>query len=134
MIMDYSYLNQAAADFDATARSLTTTGMDTMGIGSCSYGDLTSCRQMSQAYGYTAASMARSYNHTTNTGGAPMGHSLGGSMSQCGIMGSRTHQDHQRPPMFASMNLQGEFRSVTFLKRNKQMSFTKSVENHLEQR
>lgn len=105
--MDYSYLNQAAANFDATACSLTTGGMDPTGLGSCTYGDLASCSQMSQAYRYTAASMARSYNHTGNTGPA-MGHSLtAGSMGQCAIMGSRAHQDHQRPPMFPSMNLQG---------------------------
>lgn len=106
--MDYSYLNQAAANFDATACSLTTSGMDPTGLGSCTYGDLASCSQMSQAYRYTAASMARSYNHTGNT--APsMGHTLGGSMSQCAIMGSRNHQDHQRTSMFPSMNLQGMF-------------------------
>ncbi|XP_065223720.1 paired mesoderm homeobox protein 2A-like [Planococcus citri] len=106
--MDYSYLNQAAANFDATACSLSTTGMDPTGLGSCTYGDLASCSQMSQAYrSYTAASMARSYNHTANTGPA-MGHSLTtGSMGQCAIMGSRGHQDHQRSSMFPSMNLQG---------------------------
>lgn len=110
--MDYSYLNQAAANFDATACSLTTSGMDPTGLGSCTYGDLASCSQMSQAYRYTAASMARSYNHTGNT--APsMGHTIGGSMSQCAIMGSRNHQDHQRPSMFPSMNLQGMFSFVS---------------------
>lgn len=115
--MDYSYLNQAAANFDATAAcSLSTTAMDPTGLGSCTYGDLASCSQMSAqaAYRYTAASMARSYNHTANTA-ASMGHSLGNSMSQCGsIMGARNHQDHQRPSMFPSMNLQGTscFRSI----------------------
>ncbi|KAK7576291.1 hypothetical protein V9T40_012577 [Parthenolecanium corni] len=104
--MDYSYLNQAAANFDATACSLTSGAMDPTGLGSCTYSDLASCNQMSQAYRYTAASMARSYNHSANSGPS-MGHSLGGSMGQCSIMGSRTHQDHQRPSMFPSMNLQG---------------------------
>ncbi|XP_054264841.1 paired mesoderm homeobox protein 2B-like [Macrosteles quadrilineatus] len=98
--MDYSYLNQAgvAAGFDTSSCSLTP-GLDP-GLGPCSYGDLTSCSQMS--YRYTA-SMARSYN----PGAATMGHHLSGAPGQCGVMGGPRHQDH-RPPMFpTAMNLQG---------------------------
>jgi hypothetical protein len=52
--MDYSYLNQAAASFDSSCLQ---SGMDPTGLNMpCSYGDLTSCNQMSQAaYRYTAA-------------------------------------------------------------------------------
>ncbi|XP_050303590.1 paired mesoderm homeobox protein 2B-like [Anthonomus grandis grandis] len=105
--MDYSYLNQAS--FESSC--LQGAGMDPTGLTNmpCSYGDLTSCSQMSQAaYRYTAAaaSMARTYNPTA---GAPMGvhHSTAGS--QCAVMGGRTHvQDVHRAGMFpASMNLQG---------------------------
>ncbi|KAL9703508.1 hypothetical protein quinque_007026 [Culex quinquefasciatus] len=71
--MDYSYLNQAAAGFDSSCLQ---GGMDPTGLGNmpCSYGDLTSCSQMSQAaYRYTAAaaSMARSYN-PVGTGVGPV--------------------------------------------------------------
>ncbi|XP_060531067.1 paired mesoderm homeobox protein 2B-like [Cylas formicarius] len=104
--MDYSYLNQAS--FDSSC--LQGAGMDPTGLGNmpCSYGDLTSCSQMSQAaYRYTAAaaSMARSYNPTA---AGPMGvhHTPGGS--QCAVMGARPHvQDVHRAGMFpSSMNLQ----------------------------
>ncbi|XP_046666660.1 paired mesoderm homeobox protein 2A-like [Homalodisca vitripennis] len=99
--MDYSYLNQAAASFDASSCSLTP-GIDP-GLGPCSYGDLTSCSQMSYRYTAAAASMARSYN----PGGAGMGHHLTGAGAQCSVMGGPRHQDH-RPPMFpTAMNLQG---------------------------
>ncbi|KAG8256091.1 hypothetical protein J6590_076832 [Homalodisca vitripennis] len=98
--MDYSYLNQAAASFDASSCSLTP-GIDP-GLGPCSYGDLTSCSQMSYRYTAAAASMARSYN----PGGAGMGHHLTGAGAQCSVMGGPRHQDH-RPPMFpTAMNLQ----------------------------
>ncbi|KAK6637713.1 hypothetical protein RUM44_008135 [Polyplax serrata] len=109
--MDYSYLNQAAAaaTFDTSSCSLTA-GMDPSSLGNmpCSYGDLTSCSQMSQAaYRYTAAAatMARNYNPG---GGGMVGHHPAGG-GQCAVMGGR--QDvHHRPPMFpSSMNLQGEF-------------------------
>jgi paired mesoderm homeobox protein 2 len=131
--MDYSYLNQAG--FDASSCSLTAAaaaGMDPTGLGNmpCSYGDLTSCSQMSQAaYRYTAAaaSMARSYNPGAGvTGGAPaaghMGHHHPGAPgSQCAVMGSRPHhQDHvhHRAPMFPStMNLQSEYSQRTILVR-----------------
>ncbi|XP_075234997.1 uncharacterized protein LOC142332437 [Lycorma delicatula] len=102
--MDYTYLNQAAAaSFDASSCSLGAAGMDPAGLGPCSYGDLTSCSQMSYRYTAAAASMARSYN----PGGNPMGHHLAGAGAQCAVMSRPHHQDH-RPPMFPSaMNLQG---------------------------
>ena len=126
--MDYSYLNQAG--FDASSCSLTAAaaaGMDPTGLGNmpCSYGDLTSCSQMSQAaYRYTAAaaSMARSYNPGAGvTGGAAAAghmagvghHHPGAPGSQCAVMGSRPHHQehvHHRAPMFPStMNLQSEY-------------------------
>ncbi|XP_044254778.1 paired mesoderm homeobox protein 2B-like [Tribolium madens] len=58
--MDYSYLNQAG--FDSSC--LQGAGMDPTGLGNmpCSYGDLTSCSQMSQAaYRYTAFEKAQKY-------------------------------------------------------------------------
>ncbi|CAG9856878.1 unnamed protein product [Phyllotreta striolata] len=87
--------------------------MDPTGLGNmpCSYGDLTSCSQMSQAaYRYTAAaaSMARTYNPAAAAAG-PMGvHHPGAGGSQCAVMGSRSHvQDVHRAAMFpSSMNLQ----------------------------
>lgn len=125
--MDYSYLNQAAASFDASSCSLAAAGMDPSGLGNmpCSYGDLTSCSQMSQAaYRYTAAaaSMARGYNPAAAAAAAAaasaapthMTHHHGGPpppSAQCAVMGSRTHQEHvhHRAPMFTStMNLQGK--------------------------
>ncbi|PNF31409.1 hypothetical protein B7P43_G04073, partial [Cryptotermes secundus] len=123
--MDYSYLNQAG--FDASSCSLTAAaaaGMDPTGLGNmpCSYGDLTSCSQMSQAaYRYTAAaaSMARTYNPGAGvTGGAATAghmagvghHHPGAPGAQCAVMGSRPHHQehvHHRAPMFPStMNLQ----------------------------
>lgn len=111
--MDYSYLNQAAAaGFDSSC--LQSAGMDPTGLGNmpCSYGDLTSCSQMSQAaYRYTAAaaSMARTYN--PGGGAAAMGvHHPGATASQCAVMGARPHvQDVHRATMFPStMNLQGK--------------------------
>jgi paired mesoderm homeobox protein 2 len=126
--MDYSYLNQAG--FDASSCSLTAAaaaGMDPTGLGNmpCSYGDLTSCSQMSQAaYRYTAAaaSMARSYNPGAGvTGGAAAAghmagvghHHPGAPGAQCAVMGSRPHHQehvHHRAPMFPStMNLQSEY-------------------------
>ncbi|PSN57268.1 hypothetical protein C0J52_02551 [Blattella germanica] len=114
--MDYSYLNQAG--FDASSCSLTAAGMDPTGLGNmpCSYGDLTSCSQMSQAaYRYTAAaaSMARSYNPGAGVAGgaaaaaaghmAGVGHHHPGAPgSQCAVMGSRPHHQehvHHRAPM-----------------------------------
>lgn len=108
--MDYSYLNQAAT-FDSSCLQGTT--MDPTGLGNmpCSYGDLTSCSQMSQAaYRYTAAaaSMARTYNPGAS---GPMVHHPGGASSQCAVMGARPHvQDvHRATAMFpSSMNLQSE--------------------------
>ncbi|RZC32592.1 hypothetical protein BDFB_008106 [Asbolus verrucosus] len=107
--MDYSYLNQAAG-FDSSC--LQGAGMDPTGLGNmpCSYGDLTSCSQMSQAaYRYTAAaaSMARSYNPP---GGSMGVHHPGAASSQCAVMGTRPHvQDVHRASMFpSSMNLQSK--------------------------
>ncbi|XP_067000697.1 paired mesoderm homeobox protein 2A-like [Anabrus simplex] len=117
--MDYSYLNQAG--FDASSCSLTAAGMDPTGLGNmpCSYGDLTSCSQMSQAaYRYTAAaaSMARSYNPGAGVTAGAAGHMGVGHHhpaapgSQCAVMGARPHPQehvHHRAPMFPStMNLQ----------------------------
>jgi hypothetical protein len=72
----------------------------------CSYGDLTSCNQMSQAaYRYTAAAatMARSYNPVTVGPTNPLHHSSVAG-TQCSVMGSR--QDVHRSGMFpSSMNL-----------------------------
>ncbi|CAH1124755.1 unnamed protein product [Ceutorhynchus assimilis] len=104
--MDYSYLNQS---FDSSCLQ---GGMDPTGLTNmpCSYGDLTSCSQMSQAaYRYTAAaaSMARSYNPTA---AGPMGVHHSSAGSQCAVMGGRPHvQDvHRAAGMFpTSMNLQG---------------------------
>ena len=99
--MDYSYLNQS---FDSMGG-----GMDPGRNMPCSYGDLTSCSQMSQAaYRYTAAaaSMARSYNPP----GGGMVHP-GAAGSQCAVMGGRPHvQDVHRASMFpSSMNLQSKY-------------------------
>lgn len=88
--------------------------MDPAGLSNmpCSYGDLTSCSQMSQAaYRYTAAaaSMARSYNPASS---GPMGvHHPASASSQCAVMGGRPHvQDVHRAAMFpTSMNLQSKF-------------------------
>lgn len=112
--MDYSYLNQAAASFDSSCLQ---SSMDPTGLANmpCSYSDLTSCSQMSQAaYRYTAAaaSMARSYNPVGSGVGPanPMGslHHPGGPGSQCAVMSGRGHhQDIHRTSMFStSMNLQ----------------------------
>lgn len=112
--MDYSYLNQAAGfDSSCLQGSMDPTGLANM---PCTYGDLTSCSQMSQAaYRYTAAaaSMARSYN--PGVGGPGSGamsalHHAGGPGSQCSVMGARTHQDVHRASMFpATMNLNCEY-------------------------
>lgn len=105
--MDYSYLNQAAASFDSTCLQ----SMDPSGLNMpCSYGDITSCNQMSQAaYRYTAAAatMARSYNPVGAPGpGSGMSlHHSGTPVTQCSVMGAR--QDVHRTSMFpSSMNLQ----------------------------
>lgn len=122
--MDYSYLNQAAAaGFDSSCLQ---SSMDPTGLANmpCSYSDLTSCSQMSQAaYRYTAAaaSMARSYGNPVGAGGTGgsagsgmggLGHHHSVSASQCAVIGSRSHhQDslHHRASMFpSSMNLQGK--------------------------
>lgn len=118
LTMDYSYLNQAAASFDTSCLQ---GGMDPTGLSNmpCSYGDLTSCSQMSQAaYRYTAAaaSMARTYNPVgtgVGPGGSSMGglHHPGGPGSQCSVMGPRSHhQDVHRTSMFStSMSMQRMF-------------------------
>ncbi|XP_031640763.1 paired mesoderm homeobox protein 2B-like [Contarinia nasturtii] len=112
--MDYTYLNQAAASFDTNCLQ---NGIDPMSNMPCTYGDLTSCSQMSQAYRYTAAaaSMARSYNPV----GSGVGHgsavsaAMGtlhhpGPGSQCSVIGARNHhQDVHRTSMFStSMGMQ----------------------------
>lgn len=102
--MDYSYLNQAAASFDTTClQSMDPTGLNMP----CSYGDLSSCNQMSQAaYRYTAAAanMARSYNPVGVPGGTSMSglHHPVTPVSNCSV-----RQDVHRASMFPStMNLQ----------------------------
>lgn len=110
--MDYSYLNQAAATFDTNCLQ---NGMDPTGLTNmpCSYGDLTSCSQMSQAYRYTAAaaSMARSYNPVASGVGhgssAMSGLHHPGAGTQCSVMSARNHQDVHRTSMFStSMSMQ----------------------------
>lgn len=104
--MDYSYLNQAAAaSFDSTClQSMDPTGLNMP----CSYGDITSCNQMSQAaYRYTAATMARSYGNPVGNVGPGNGmsalhHSGVSPVTQCTV-----RQDVHRASMFpSSMNLQ----------------------------
>ena len=105
--MDYSYLNQAAAaSFDSTClQSMDPTGLNMP----CSYGDITSCNQMSQAaYRYTAATMARSYGNPVGNVGPVNGMSVlhsGTPVTQCSV-----RQDVHRSSMFpTSMNLQCKF-------------------------
>jgi paired mesoderm homeobox protein 2 len=105
--MDYSYLNQAAASFDSTClQSMDPTGLNMP----CSYGDITSCNQMSQAAyraSYTAAAtMARSYGNPVGNVGPGNGmsalHHSGTPVTQCSV-----RQDVHRASMFpSSMNLQ----------------------------
>lgn len=116
--MDYSYLNQAAASFESSCLQ---SSMDPAAINMpYTYGDLTSCNQMSQAaYRYTAAaSMARSSYNPVGTGVVPVNtgmsalHHSSGPVSQCTVMGSRSHvQDvHRAASMFpSSMNLQCKY-------------------------
>lgn len=117
--MDYTYLNQAAASFDTNCLQ---NGIDPMANMPCTYGDLTSCSQMSQAYRYTAAaaSMARSYNpvgagvgHGSAAAAAAMGslHHPPGPGSQCSVIGARNHhQDVHRTSMFStSMGMQCKY-------------------------
>ncbi|KAF4523116.1 hypothetical protein B566_EDAN003131 [Ephemera danica] len=100
--MDYSYLNQGfeAAGSAAAAASCSLAGMEAAGM-PCSYGDLTSCSQMGQAYRYTAAMRY-------NPGGVP-------SPSQCAVMARGPQEHHHRAAaaaaaMFpASMNLQMQY-------------------------
>lgn len=97
--MDYSYLNQGFDAAGSAAASCSLAGMEAAGM-PCSYGDLTSCSQMGQAYRYTAAMRY-------NPGGVP-------SPSQCAVM-ARGPQEHHRAAaaaaaMFpASMNLQSKY-------------------------
>lgn len=105
--MDYSYLNQAAASFDSQCLQ----SMDPALNMPCSYGDITSCNQMSQAaYRYTAAAatMARSYNPGVGPGnGMSALHHTGTPVTQCSVMSGR--QDVHRASMFpSSMNLQSK--------------------------
>lgn len=107
--MDYSYLNQAAATFDSTCLQ---SAMDPANLNMpCSYGDLSSCNQMSQAaYRYTAATMARSYNPVGSGVVGPTNplHHATSPGSQCSVIGAR--QDVHRTSMFpSSMNLQCKY-------------------------
>lgn len=131
--MDYSYLNQAATTFDTNCLQ---SGMDPTSLVNmpCSYGDLTSCSQMTQAYRYTAAaaSMARSYNpvqSSVGTTGAAVAAMSGmhhpGTGSQCAVMGSRTHhQDVHRSSVFSSsMGMQSESSCCLLLFRTQKLVF-----------
>uniref|UniRef100_T1HZJ5 Homeobox domain-containing protein n=1 Tax=Rhodnius prolixus TaxID=13249 RepID=T1HZJ5_RHOPR len=96
-VMDYTYLNQAAAAaFEGSSScSLGPSAEQVLGPGPCSYPDISSCSQMS--YRYT---MGRGYNSGSGMSGLSAG-------PQCPPVMSRPHQDH-RPPIFpATMNLQG---------------------------
>lgn len=121
--MDYSYLNQAAASFDTNCLQ---NGMDPSSLVNmpCSYSDLTSCSQMSQAYRYTAAaaSMARSYNPVQSGVGAGGAvamtglHHPGAPSAQCTVMSARGHhQDVHRSSVFtSSMGMQCKLFALIF--------------------
>lgn len=137
--MDYSYLNQAAATFDTNCLQ---NGMDPTGLANmpCSYGDLTSCSQMSQAYRYTAAaaSMARTYNPSAASGVGSAGGTttMGGlhhpvaSGAQCSVMGARSHhQDVHRSSVFStSMSMQSK--SIDPLSIVKQYQYQRRINIH----
>ncbi|XP_011254255.2 paired mesoderm homeobox protein 2A [Camponotus floridanus] len=89
--MDYSYLNQAAAaaaaGFEASSCALAAGEMQ------CSYGDLSSCSQMSQAaYRYTAA---RAAGYPGNAAAAAAGAAAGGTpLTAHHTAHSHTHAHH----------------------------------------
>ncbi|XP_072744803.1 uncharacterized protein [Anoplolepis gracilipes] len=106
--MDYSYLNQAAAaaaaGFEASSCALAAGEMQ------CSYGDLSSCSQMSQAaYRYTAARAAGYPGNATAAGAAAGGTPLtahhtahshthahhGAHSTPCSVMAARSQEVHR---------------------------------------
>lgn len=115
--MDYSYLNQAGFDTSGCLQGPTPGMVDMTSLGGmpCTYGDLSSCSQMSQAaYRYTASMAAsRSVGYSSGTPGHHTGVSSAGP---CSGMSVRPHPQDVRAAMFpASMGLQGMFRLLVKL-------------------
>ncbi|XP_070167498.1 paired mesoderm homeobox protein 2A [Polyergus mexicanus] len=119
--MDYSYLNQAAAaaaaGFEASSCALAAGEMQ------CSYGDLSSCSQMSQAaYRYTAARAAGYPGNAAAAGAAAGGTSLaahhtahshahahhGAHSTPCSVMAARSQEVHRHAASIfpSAINLQ----------------------------
>ncbi|EZA52663.1 hypothetical protein DMN91_002062 [Ooceraea biroi] len=120
--MDYSYLNQAAAaaaaGFEASSCALAAGEMQ------CSYGDLSSCSQMSQAaYRYTAARAAGYPGNAAVAAGAtsggtplaahhtthPHAHAHHGAHSTpCSVMAARSQEVHRHAASIfpSAINLQ----------------------------
>ncbi|XP_071630573.1 uncharacterized protein [Temnothorax longispinosus] len=120
--MDYSYLNQAAAaaaaGFEASSCALAAGEMQ------CSYGDLSSCSQMSQAaYRYTAARAAGYPGNAAAAAGAaaggtpltahhtahPHAHTHHGAHSTpCSVMAARSQEVHRHAASIfpSAINLQ----------------------------
>uniref|UniRef100_T1IPC7 Uncharacterized protein n=1 Tax=Strigamia maritima TaxID=126957 RepID=T1IPC7_STRMM len=92
--MDYPYLNQTGFE-----SSCSLSGMDPSLSNcnlQCSYGDLASCGQVTQAYRYTSA--MRSFP------GTPAAAMAGGN---CAVMSRPRDAPHHQAPVFpATMNLQ----------------------------
>ncbi|XP_026472069.1 paired mesoderm homeobox protein 2B-like [Ctenocephalides felis] len=106
--MDYSYLNQAGFDTSGCLQGPAPGMVDMTSLGGmpCTYGDLSSCSQMSQAaYRYTASMAAsRSVGYGSGTAGHHTGVSSAGP---CSAMSVRPHPQDVRAAMFpASMGLQ----------------------------
>lgn len=122
VVMDYSYLNQAAAaaaaGFEASSCALAAGDMQ------CGYGDLSSCSQMSQAaYRYTAARAAGYPGNAgaTGTGSGPglgahhAGHTHAHAhhaahATPCSVMAARSQDVHRHAASIfnQSINLQGK--------------------------
>ncbi|XP_029658966.1 paired mesoderm homeobox protein 2A-like [Formica exsecta] len=119
--MDYSYLNQAAAaaaaGFEASSCALAAGEMQ------CSYGDLSSCSQMSQAaYRYTAARAAGYPGNAAAAGAAAGGTPLtahhtahshthahhGAHSTPCSVMAARSQEVHRHAASIfpSAINLQ----------------------------
>ena len=118
--MDYSYLNQAAAaaaaGFEASSCALAASEMQCAG-----YGDLSSCSQMSQAYRYGAAAVARYPGNTATAAGANAGgaqslashqanHPHAHHAAACSVMAARGQDVHRHAASIfpSAINLQGE--------------------------
>ncbi|KYQ51261.1 Paired mesoderm homeobox protein 2B [Trachymyrmex zeteki] len=106
--MDYSYLNQAAAaaaaGFEASSCALAAGEMQ------CSYGDLSSCSQMSQAaYRYTAGAAAGGTPLTAHHTAHPHAHAHHGAHSTpCSVMAARSQEVHRHAASIfpSAINLQ----------------------------